>query len=258
MLISIIIAIAIIAALLFNTYRKKQQALSYQLPKDAEALLLANVPFYNDLDDTDKQIFKDRIRDFLAHTTIRGVDTDVEDLDRILIASGAIMLIFSFPDWKYNNIAEVLLYKGAFNKEYSTVGVERNVLGMVGEGAMHREMILSKPSLRASFQNPENGENTVIHEFAHLIDKADGATDGVPEYLLTHPQLAPWMTLVHKQIEEIRKGNSDINVYGATNEAEFFAVVAEYFFEKPYKLKEVHPELFSLLDEMFHPKLQNK
>ena len=248
----IVVIVAIIGYTLYRT--SKKHGPTYELPANTRQLLTDNVPFYNELDDNSKCLFETRIKDFLAHTTVRGVEVEVDDLDRILVASGAIMLIFSFPDWKYNNISEVLLYNDTFNRDFSTKDAERNVLGMVGEGAMHREMILSKRSLRESFKSPTDGENTVIHEFAHLIDKADGATDGIPEYLLSKQLLQPWIELVHRTIQQMtQKGHSDIDLYGATNETEFFAVVTEYFFEKPEKLKEHHPELFDMLNEMFHP-----
>ena len=234
-----LIIIIIILIIGFAIYADRKRRIStYRLPPNTKQILTDNVAFYNNLDDKDKSLFEARIKDFLANTTIRGIGVEVEDLDRILIASGAIMLIFSFPDWKYNNISEVLLYKDAFNEQYSTDAPQRNVLGMVGDGAMHREMILSQRSLRASFKNPTNGENTAIHEFAHLIDKADGFADGIPEYLLSKPQIHPWVKLVHETINEMKAGgHSDINPYGATNEAEFFAVISEYFFERPDKLK---------------------
>ncbi|MEI9935363.1 MAG: M90 family metallopeptidase [Ferruginibacter sp.] len=126
--------------------------------------------------------------------------------------------------------------------------------GMVGDGALHRQMILSQPSVRSSFQHPQDGHNTVIHEFVHLIDKADGATDGIPEYLLSRPYVLPWINQIHQTIKEMNdKGHSVINFYGATNDAEFFAVVSEYFFERPAELKTHHPELYNLLEQMFHP-----
>jgi Mlc titration factor MtfA (ptsG expression regulator) len=59
---------------------------------------------------------------------------------------------------------------------------------------------------------------------------------------------------VHKKINEIVKNKSDINPYGATNEAEFFAVVSEYFFERPDLLQEKHPELYEILTKIFRHK----
>lgn len=249
----ILIIIAVITALRFYT-NKQKRIREYQLPANARELLNAQVAFYRRLGDEDKLAFEERIRDFLAHVSITGIGVQVEDIDRLLVASGAIIPIFSFPDWRYSNISEVLLYKDSFNDQYQAEGGGRNILGMVGDGALHRQMILSQPSLRSSFANPEDGHNTAIHEFVHLLDKADGATDGIPEYLLARPYILPWIKQIHDTIHDMRAGKDhDIDFYGATNDAEFFAVVSEYFFERPDKLKSHHPELYRLLEQMFHP-----
>ena len=258
-MVPLIIFIVIIIFAIFFFSKKKKNMLNFKMPTNTKQLLLDNVAFYQTLDDNKKILFENRIKEFLQIVTITGVTTKVEDLDRILIASGAIIPIFAFPDWMYNNIDEVLLYKDNFNTEYSTDGTDRNILGMVGDGAMHRQMILSQPSVRASFKNATDGHNTVIHEFVHLIDKADGATDGVPEYLLSRPYVIPWLNKIHETICQMKHSNhSDINLYGATNDAEFLAVIAEYFFERPEQLKTNHPELYTLLEQMFTNSKANK
>jgi Mlc titration factor MtfA (ptsG expression regulator) len=245
--------VIIILAGYFLSKSLKKNTNNYIIPPGIKQILSQNVAFYNNLDDKGKVLFENRVKDFLANVAVRGVNVTIDGLDRVLVASGAIIPIFAFPEWRYSNISEVLLYKGTFNKEYNTDGEGRNVLGMVGDGAMHREMILSQPSLRASFRNPADGQNTAIHEFAHLIDKADGATDGIPEYLLAQPYLVPWVAKMHETITEMKAQNySDIDIYGATNDTEFFAVVAEYFFERPDQLKTHHPELYDMLEQMFH------
>jgi Mlc titration factor MtfA (ptsG expression regulator) len=253
-----IVGLILFIALIFAGYKlfkdKPARIPDYELSPDAYQLLSDNVSFFRNLDDKQKKVFQNRVADFLVHVRITGIGTNVEDLDRILIASGAIIPIFAFPDWRYNNISEVLLYKDTFNADYSADGRERNILGMVGDGAMNRQMILSQPSVRSSFKDPEDGHNTVIHEFVHLIDKADGATDGIPEYLLSHPYILPWINRIHQTIKAMKdKGHSDINFYGATNDAEFFAVISEYFFERPKELKMHHPELYAMLEQMFRP-----
>ena len=112
-------------------------------------------------------------------------------------------------------------------------------------------MVLSQHELRQGFLNRTGKTNTAIHEFVHLVDKTDGYTDGIPENLVLKNSIGPWLKLMHRKILEIREGKSDINPYGATNEAEFFAVAAEYFFERPDLLRERHPELFALLEQIF-------
>jgi Mlc titration factor MtfA (ptsG expression regulator) len=42
-----------------------------------------------------------------------------------------------------------------------------------------------------------------------------------------------------------------IDQYGATNPAEFFAVVTETFFEKPLQLRTKHPELYLQLQQFY-------
>ena len=56
---------------------------------------------------------------------------------------------------------------------------------------------------------------------------------------------------MQQEIKKIMTDHSDINPYGATNEAEFFAVVSEYFFERPGLLEEKNPELYKLLSTIF-------
>ena len=129
---------------------------------------------------------------------------------------------------------------------------------MVGTGYMNGVMILSRKALRDGFSNTSDKRNTAIHEFVHLIDKMDGYIDGVPEILLKQSYCIPWVNLIREKIEEMRLRKGDINPYGATNEAEFFAVVSEYFFERPKLLKSKHPELYALLEKMFDKEMNKK
>ncbi len=250
----VLLIIVVIGMLVFrwNNKHRKQKLEGFQLPGNAPEVLEEHVAFYQRLSATEKVEFRERIRDFLSRTEVTGVGgVEVDDVDRLLVASSAIIPIFHFKGWRYNNISEVLLYQGTFSKDFHTQGAGRNVLGMVGDGALHRQMILSKPALRQGFLAENDGNNTGIHEFVHLLDKADGATDGLPEYLLDKQHIAPWLREMHRQMQLIRQGDSDINPYASTNEAEFLAVAASYFFEKPELLQEHHPELYQLLCEMF-------
>lgn len=237
-------------------FRQKKNSISSKngaaLPQGYQELLQENVAFYRRLTDTGKRNFEDRVQHFISGIRITGVGTTVEDIDRVLIGASAVIPIFAFPDWEYVNINEILLYPDTFNEEFELEGNKRSVLGMVGTGAMQRMMILSQGALREGFSNKTDKNNTAIHEFVHLIDKTDGATDGIPEFLLAHQYMLPWLDLIHKNINAIQANQSDINTYGATSQAEFFAVVSEYFFERPDLLKTKHPELHKMLEKIFH------
>lgn len=175
----------------------------------------------------------------------------VEEIDKVYVAASAVIPTFGFPDWEYININEVLLYPDSFNHDFEQQGTDRSILGMVGTGAYEDVMILSQHELRQGFLNKTGKGNTAIHEFVHLVDKTDGSTDGVPEFALQHNYVLPWLDLVHKKMKQILANRSDIDPYGAANQAEFFAVVAEYFFERPDLLKEKHPDLYEVLSSIF-------
>jgi MtfA peptidase len=227
------------------------------IPAAYRLILSERVPFYQQLDDEKKKEFEIRVQHFLSQIKITGVNTTVEDLDRVLIASSAIIPIFNFPGWEYVHLHEVLLYPDSFNHEFEQQGNSRDVLGMVGSGALNHVMILSQHQLRQSFINKTGKDNTAIHEFIHLVDKTDGDIDGIPEFILEKKYIEPWLRLMQHEIKLINEDRSDINPYGATNEAEFFAVVSEYFFERPKLLKEKHPALYELLEKIFSPVQNN-
>jgi Mlc titration factor MtfA (ptsG expression regulator) len=248
-----ILVLAILGLLFLFFFRpKKKNIIVTSIPDDYKALLAEHVPFYQQLDDEQKKEFENRIQHFLATTRITGVKTNVENIDRVLIAASAVIPIFNFIGWEYVNLHEVLLYPDSFDHEFQQEGNHRSIIGMVGSGAMNHVMILSQHELRQAFINKTGKTNTAIHEFVHLVDKTDGNIDGVPEFILDRKYILPWLELMRKEIGLILKDRSDISPYGATNEAEFFAVVSEYFFERPKLLNEKHPELYKLLSEIFN------
>lgn len=216
--------------------------------------LFEKVSFYKKLNETDRKSFETRAQEFLNGITITPVNCEIEDLDRILIASSAIIPVFQFPNWNYRNLDEVILYPLPFNANFSTEGNDTNIQGMVGNGFMDGKMILSKTSLRQGFQAELDKKNVGIHEFVHLIDGADGQIDGIPKVLMTQQYVLPWMDLIYKKTKEIESDKSDIRLYGATNEQEFLAVASEYFFEHHIQFKKKHPELFETLSYFYNAK----
>jgi Mlc titration factor MtfA (ptsG expression regulator) len=223
----------------------------HPLPEDWRVILEEQSVFYQELDNQQKPSFEQRVQQFLQGVRITGVNTTVEDTDRVLVGASAIIPIFAFPDWEYVNLREVLLYPDSFNHDFEQQGADRSILGMVGDGALNGVMVLSQHELRQAFLNKTSKTNTAIHEFVHLVDKTDGTVDGIPEILMQRQYVLPWLQAMQKEIKKILADKSDINPYGATNEAEFFAVVAEYFFERPDLLERKNPELYQLLSSIF-------
>lgn len=246
----LLVAIGLYALYFFT---KRGRPLSNGAIMDADRVLLEEyVQFYKKLDDAGRRQFEDDVNFFLSHTKITGVDTELDQLDRLLVASAASIPIFHFKKWRYYNLREVLIYSDTINMKFETRGSEdRNIMGMVGEGVYNNMMFLSKQALRNGFSNTTDKHNTAIHEFVHLIDKADGDTDGIPDALLDKQYVLPWIEMIHDNMQQIAQRRSDIDTYAFTNKAEFFAVVSEYFFERPDLLQEKHPALYRMLADIF-------
>ena len=224
-----------------------------KVPKHWHSILVKKVLFYKNLSKENQLIFRKRMMLFLSEINIEGVNTEIEELDRILIASSGIIPVFGFSNWSYNNLTGIIVYPDSFNEDlqFSDKDENKQILGMVGTGQFEKQMILSKKAIRLAFNNKTDKHNTPVHEFVHLLDKMDGQTDGVPEFFLGKEYISPWLELMHKEMEAINNDASDIRKYGGTSEAEFFAVASEYFFERPKLFKQKHPELYAMLSQCF-------
>ncbi|MES2389561.1 MAG: M90 family metallopeptidase [Bacteroidota bacterium] len=244
-----LIAFLIIAVLVFYKVSKSKQhkAQPVEIKEDQKQVLERYVAFYKALEPTEQLRFMGLVQDFLKQVTIEAVGFELTEADRLLVASGAVIPVFGFKDWQYRNLTNVLLYPDTFNKQFQFEGGDRNVLGMVGSGFLNGQMILSRRAMYQGFEKAKDGQNTAIHEFVHLIDNSDGATDGLPENLVGEEFAEPWQRIMKKEMAVIRANKSDIDSYALTNEAEFLAVTSEYFFERPQEMQRRHPELFELL-----------
>ncbi len=246
---SIYIVIKYVAGQSGNLTKSKLKS----FPAGFREILSSRVRYYNNLSEEDKKEFETRIQKFLSDKKITGVDTEPSDADILLVACSAIIPMFGFPYYNYPGVSEILLYPNSFDKEFQTSDEVsgKNILGMVGDGFLTGHVLLSKPDLEAAFDGTRHKNNVGIHEFIHLVDKADGAADGVPEILFDHSFAFSWLREIKKEINKIKHEHSDINAYALKNNAEFLAVVSEYFFDDPDKMKTRHPELYHYLVKIF-------
>jgi Mlc titration factor MtfA (ptsG expression regulator) len=220
-------------------------------PASWELILQTHVAFFRALPEPEKERFRKLVMVFLDEVRITGIQTEVDDTTRVLTAASAVIPIFGFHDWEYHRLGEVLVYPGSFGEKYqASESADKNILGMVGLGHLSGVMILSKPSLLAGFDDPSSKENVGIHEFTHLVEQEEinhGLPPEVPWQTVKH-----WMEYVGRELSHPSKNRSHINTYAYTNEHEFFAVLAEYFFKSPAVLKNKDPQLYAMLREMFH------
>ncbi len=239
--------------------RRRHAILREPFPREWEAVLQRDVVFFRILTPPAQERFRRQLQVFLGEKRITGIGVQVDTTARVLVAASAIIPIFGFPDWEWHQINEVLVYPTRFDGEFE-FGDEQghNILGMVGTGSLNRLMILSMPDLITGFRNAADKRNVGVHEFAHLVDKADGEIDGVPGIGLDRQTIGPWIDLIRRKMDDIEAGRSDINQYALTNEAEFFAVASEYFFERSGIMQRKHPALYAALERVFNQDLRTR
>ena len=222
------------------------------MPDSWKPILEKHVEFYRNLSEIQKIHFQERCMRFLSETKIVGVGCEIAAVDKVFLAASAIIPIFAFPDWHYTNLTLIQVYPGPFNLEFDNPKAYKNINGLVGTGFMADIMFISQKALRHGFLLESDKRNTAIHEFIHLIDMMDGEVDGIPKILMEQKHMMPWLMMMDHTMGEMMEKEIDIREYGATNRMEFFAVLAEYFFERPRLLERNHPELFEMLKTMFH------
>ncbi len=244
--------------------RRRKKVIAKPFPEHFRKIIKRNVKHYSYLDDQEKSRLEDLIKVFLDENNFEGCNgLEITDEIRVSVAAQACLLLLGLKHDFYSRLSSILVYPSTVVLPESPVTVFTNNLQISREGIpisgqafMRGPVILVWDTVRENGRHPERGHNVVYHEFAHIIDMFDGRADGTP-LLSTRPKYKLWASICTReffQLKENRKKGkkNSIDYYGATNEAEFFAVVTEHFFDRPGNLKRKHPELYSLMQSFYN------
>lgn len=240
--------------------RRRARILAEPFPAEWLAHLERNVRHYGYLSAEEQARLRDWVQVFIAEKTWVGCGgLEVTDEVRVTIAAQAGILVLGIPhEFYFDNILSVLVYPTAFIKphawpnESGLVDPEQITMGE----AWHRgPIVLSWQDALHGGNSPGNAQNLVFHEFAHQLDGIDGDTDGMPP-LETRDQVRRWKEVTGLEYRRLvaasqRGQRTLLDWYGATNEAEFFAVATECFFEQPRRMARQHPELYDVMRRFF-------
>jgi Mlc titration factor MtfA (ptsG expression regulator) len=210
------------------------------------------------LDHRDERKLRKLTSLFLREKTINSAgDFSMEEWMRVLIAAQACLLILNIDDGLeyFHGWHEVIVYPGAFKVTRS----HRDSSGVVHEADQHLAgeawsrgpVVLSWDNIVTVAHAHEMGSNVILHEFAHKLDMLNGPADGLPVLHRTM-RIADWTQAFAEAYAHLRKQlahhhSTQIDPYGATNPAEFLAVVSEEFFETPGKLQVAYPAVYEQL-----------
>jgi MtfA peptidase len=224
---------------------RRRALLAAPFPPRWRDFLLDNYDHYDRLPPDLRRRFEDDVRIFMAETRVTGIEAQVTDELRLLVAASAVTLSLGWPDYEWDQLTEVLLYPHNFDRDYSFDAED-----LSGQAHPWGTVILSIPALRESFADPDDAYHVGIHEFAHLLDLDRTRFSGIP------PGLSParsreWIELRDREMDRMRRGKSVIDDYGASDPAEFLAVAVEAFFESALELRRRHRQVYDVLAEYF-------
>lgn len=228
-------------------------------PPAWRAIVDRNLPFYARLNAEDREELELLIMIFIAEKSFEGCGGQVVDDEvRVTIAGQACLLLLRRDTDVYPRLDVILVYPSAVavEREQSDgyiVSTGRRV--HLGESWTRGMVILSWDHVLSGARDPDDGDNVTLHELAHQLDGEDGTMDGTPR-LAARARYNSWGAVLSDEYATLRSKlergrRSDIDAYGATNEAEFFAVITEMFFEKPVSMRDRHPELYAELQAFF-------
>ncbi|GIU51160.1 hypothetical protein TUM4438_39770 [Shewanella sairae] len=255
-----IAAISWIASTSWRTKRRRLAITQHPFPREWRDILKRRIPFFRALP-TDLQLqLKKHIQIFIAEKHFIGCDgLKIDDDIRVTVAAQACLLLLNRNTNFYPNLKEILIYPSVFiveGQQQHSGGViyeQRRVLS--GESWQHGRVILSWQTTKHDAAVPDDGHNVVIHEFAHQLDQEDGNANGAP-ILKNTADYQSWSKVLMEEYQSLvsaaqHGGYSLFSYYGATNPAEFFAVISEVFFEQPHEFIRQHTALYNELSSFY-------
>jgi Mlc titration factor MtfA (ptsG expression regulator) len=258
---------------------------SRPFPQAWRSVLRRRIPLYRQMPPDLQLQLRRRVLEFLAEKPFLGcAGLVVTDEMRVTIAAQACLLRLNRAGPLFPELRQILVYPGAFlvDRVHAAPGgvLREERRALAGESWQQGQVILSWQDVLDGARIPDDGHNVVLHEFAHQLDQETGAANGAP-LLGSRAAHARWARVMGREFAGLQArlrardaararsqaewsgfGSAPeampapppddlINDYGATNEAEFFAVVTEVFYEQPHALAARHPELFALLRDYY-------
>ncbi|MBC7863733.1 MAG: zinc-dependent peptidase [Bacteroidia bacterium] len=205
----------------------------------ADFYLNRSFPFYNELNDANKQVFLERLGKFSRSKYFVPRQNILLSEEMVVIISAcAIQLTFGLNNYSIEYFDTILVYPDIYqspHSEYTHHG-EVNLAGFV---------CLSWKSIKKGIDIRTDNFNVGLHEWAHAL-RFNGIKGSECDYFFENYFLK-WLAVCNGLYNDIRTGRTKVfNKYGGTNIGEFFPVLIEHFFENPGSFKENYPKEYEI------------
>lgn len=243
--------------------RQRRRLLKQDFPDSWRSILSHNALFVASLKPVQRNRLEDAIQILVAEKNWEGcAGLTLADEHRVTIAAQMARMTLGWNEEYFEGTQSVLVYPDAYlakSQEYMGSGVVmESQSGRLGEAWYRGPVILSWNDVLATGRRQNYARNVVVHEFAHQLDMRNGShPDGIP-VIESASQAQRWQAVLERDWQRLRhmcaQGEPGIlDCYGTTNQAEFFAVASEVFFEEPMALRDQWPEFYALLEQFYLP-----
>jgi len=219
--------------------------------------ILNEIDYYKKLPQDLKKIINFKIQRFLKEKRFYGINLNITEEIKVNIAFFACLPSINSKYFCYPNLKYIFVYPNTIilhKKEIQNIVSNEEML-IEGE-ATNDAVIIVWNEAKKEIQRYDR--NVIVHEFAHEIDLAEGAIDGIPP--LESKKLTEFTKVMFKEYETFKEKTVKgrflgkyhlLDKYATTNRAEFFAVMSEYFFVKPEILKKHFPDIYKELKNFY-------
>lgn len=184
----------------------------------------------------------------------------IQDEHRVTIAAHAVRLTLGFEEDYWDDVQSILLYPTPYTAPtQDPIGsgvVLEGESERVGEAWYRGPVVLAWSDISECILPSPLPSNVILHEFAHQLDYRNGSeADGIPA-IESREQAEEWVMVCGTAYDRLcrackRRQRTALDEYGATSQAEFFAVATEGFFESPHLIAAQWPDLFRVLSRFY-------
>ncbi|MCC6490284.1 MAG: zinc-dependent peptidase [Candidatus Hydrogenedentes bacterium] len=246
---------------MFGFKRRRRERLRRQpFPYDWIEILRENVRYYRYLPPEDREELHGHVQVLLGEKNFEGCGgLELADEVRLTVAGQAAALLLHRETDYFPQLRSILIYPDAFLVPADIHEAGDDIVQgediHLGESWGLGAVVLSWRHVLRGTRDAKDGQNVVLHEFAHQLDEEDGVSNGTP-LLDDEEAYTTWAEVLSGAYEKLwhdveQNRRTLIDTYGASDPAEFFAVITECFFERPAAMHKQHPGLYEVLMDFY-------
>jgi len=222
--------------------------------------ILQDIHQYQALSPTHKEKLHFMILLFIDQKEFKGAKgMRITNEVKVIIAFYACLMRLGFELGEKDNVSTIIVYPEHFlvDDSHTSDGIHHTRTSLLEGQSANGTVVISWQDITLNIAEQDK-ENVIIHEFAHELDFEDGVADGTP--LLTYSNYQKWSEVFSKafdtlhedaQMQKDSEGLKLLGDYALTDEAEFFAVCSERFFETPKELNRYFPNVYKELKQFY-------